>query len=66
MAIFSISLDIHDPEQLRRAAEAKALEDGLTIENWRDVRKSSMDDLVMLLDPGSIPGCSIHNSTAEE
>lgn len=65
-AIFSIALQIDDPERLRKAAEDRAVEDGLTVESWRETRKGSMDDLVMLLDPGSIPGCSVHNSSAEE
>lgn len=65
-AVFHIALRIDDPELLRKAAEDRAVEDGLTVESWRETRKSSLDDLVMVLDPGSIPGCSIHGSGAEE
>ncbi len=63
---FSLELRVDDPEQLRVAAEERAVEGGQTPEEWRELRADSLDpiqaDIMMLLDPGTLPGCSIHES----
>ena len=67
MKAYTVTMYVHvdDEEQLRLAAEARAVEDGLSMESWRDMRQGTGGDLVMLLDPGSLPGCSIEQSDAE-
>ena len=61
----TVYVTITDPEALRLAAETRALEDGLTEEAWHEIRKSTSDDLIMLLDPGTLPGCKIFETQVE-
>lgn len=62
---FSIYLNVFDPPQLRAAALAHPdtqPDDTFTNEDGSvDVPAC----LIQLLDPGSLPGCSIYDSTAE-
>jgi hypothetical protein len=64
---FSLYLNVYDPAQLFKAALASAIEDGMDA----SVLVGADDDidiracLIQLLDPGSLPGCDIYNSTAE-
>jgi hypothetical protein len=67
-ATFSIDLDVYDPQLLWDTATQRALDDGyppdddvLGTRNEPDVRGC----LTMLLDPGSLPGCSINDSDVE-
>ena len=56
-----------DEDALRRAAMARAGEDGLSDEAWASMRSSISDDLIMLLDPGLVAdaGFEIIQSTCE-
>jgi hypothetical protein len=68
---FFIGLDIDNAQQLYEAALDRAIQDGLdraaTEEDlrYKDGSIKISACLVMLLDPGSLPGCSIHQSWAE-
>lgn len=65
---FTIHLRITDPTTLRRHAYRKAMEDGLTARNYAALRRAEGGikcDLIMLLDPGFLPGCKIYDSNAE-
>ena len=61
---FSICLEVYDPKQL--LAEALAHDDA-DPENLQDEdgTVNIRACLITLLDPGSLPGCSIIDSTAE-
>lgn len=56
---FGADVKVHDPEALRIAAASKAVMEGMSPEQWADLRGDIVDDLIMLLDPGSIPGAGI-------
>lgn len=66
---FSVYLDVHSPESLRAAAVERAVEDGyddpeaavLDVDGKLDISAC----LIILLDPGSLPGCDIIDSVAE-
>lgn len=61
---FSTLLEVHDPEALRQAALAHRdapADDELTNKGEVDIRAC----LVILLQPGALPGCGILESTAE-
>lgn len=66
-ASFEISLRIFDVPSLVAAAVAQAIAEGVDEDEACEVY--SADDLdrclVMLLDPGTLAGCEIHESTAE-
>lgn len=66
---FSLELEVYDMEQLARLAQQRALEDGLSEEEWTDMKKDSEDlpglYLQTILDPGSLSGCNIHQSDVE-
>ena len=62
----NIEVVIDDEEQLRTAAAARAKEEGLDTAAWEEMRDGPEDDLIMLLDPGMLDGCSIIDSTTEE
>jgi hypothetical protein len=67
---FRLNIDVWDKTDLKKAAEKRALQDGLTLKDWRATRKANCDpiaaDLHMLLDPGVSPdGTSINDSIAE-
>lgn len=66
-ASLCLDIEVHDLEQLKTAAAARALEEGMAPADWEDTRLGPGDDLRMLLDPGSIPGAgfSINDSTCE-
>ena len=69
-ATFTMAIQITSRPALKLAAQAKALEDGLTLVDWRALRRGHADaasaDLIMLLDPGvSLPGSEIIESQAE-
>lgn len=56
MLVFTAELVVFNEAALRRAARARALEDGLGEQEWASMRSSVSDDLVMLLDPGLVAG----------
>ena len=64
---FTADIDVFDEEALRRAACAQASEEGLTEEGWASLRQGIASDLIMLLDPGSLPGAGfeIRHSACE-
>jgi hypothetical protein len=59
---FTIEVEIDDEETLRLAAEERAVAEGTSLEDWRETRDGAESDLVMLLDPGTLPGCSVLQS----
>lgn len=61
---FTMELDVHDEEALRLAAAARAVYEGMALEEWQETRVDTTDDIVMLLDPGLLAGCSIVESRA--
>lgn len=63
---FSIEVVVHDPDTLARMARARAIEEGLDGYQWDEDRSGPADDLIMLLDPGSVPGCDVLESYAEQ
>ena len=64
--VVSIEIVIDDEAQLRRAATERAVYEGIDLEDWEDTRNGPGDDLIMLIDPGMVEGCSIvETSTAE-
>lgn len=64
---FTMWLEVHDENQLLAAARAHpdaasmATEEFYTDEGEIDIKRC----LIVLLDPGSLPGCEIHESGAE-
>jgi len=58
--VFTAEITVYDEEALRRAALARAQEDGLGEQEWAAIRQSPAQgvahDLVMLLDPGVVDG----------
>ncbi len=58
-----MEIDVWDEPALRRAAKARALEEGMTEEDARlylDEEKTSIGQcLTMMIDPGRVAGCSI-------
>jgi len=64
--IVTLIIQVDDEDHLRQAAAARAVNDGLSIAEWADIRGSVRGDLIMLLDPGTLAGCSIQESTAAE
>ena len=69
--IVTVSMDVvvTNRQVLRRAALERAIEDKLTGNEWRAIRRSREDpseaDLIMLLDPSSLPGATIIESNME-
>ena len=65
--VFTADVAVFDEEALRRAACAQASREGLTEESWASLRQGMASDLIMLLDPGSIPGAGfeIRHSVCE-
>ncbi|MCY1236495.1 hypothetical protein D9M72_491520 [compost metagenome] len=65
--VFTASIDVFDEEALHRAACAQASKEGLTEEGWTSLRQGIASDLIMLLDPGAIPGAGfeIRHSACE-
>jgi hypothetical protein len=65
--VFTAEIAVFDEEALSRAARVQARKDGLADEVWASLRAGTTDDLVMLLDPGSIAdaGIEILHSTCE-
>lgn len=66
----SIMVDITNAERLRQAAELRAVQDGLSVEHWREVRARGDalgNDVRMLLDPGehAPPGLEIIDSSCD-
>ena len=62
-----LDVEVHDVDQLKQAAATRAVEEGLSLEDWEDIRRGPSDDLRMLLDPGLVAGAgfSITDSTCE-
>lgn len=62
-----LDIEVWDTEQLKDAAAARAVEDGITPEDWEEMRRGPGDDLRMLLDPGLVAGAgfSIIDSSCE-
>ncbi|CAN7595275.1 hypothetical protein [Variovorax paradoxus] len=65
--VFTAGVTVFDEEALRRAACAQAAREGLSKESWVSLRQGMASDLIMLLDPGSIPGAGfeIRHSVCE-
>lgn len=65
--VCTADIDVFDEEALRRAACAQASNEGLIEEGWTSLRQGIASDLIMLLDPGSIPGAGfeIRHSACE-
>ena len=62
----TIYVEVTDTQALKKAAECRAVADGVTLKDWRKSRGGPQDDLRMLLDPGVSPdGTSIYDSTCE-
>lgn len=65
---FTLSLRVSDADELVRAAQARAVEEGLDTDDIACTY--TIDDLPacvqMLLDPGSVAGCSVYESSASE
>ncbi|QRF63283.1 hypothetical protein [Variovorax paradoxus] len=57
--VFTAQLRIGDVEALRAAAAMRAVQVGLTAQEWTSMRSGSSDDVVMLLDPGSIAAAGL-------
>ena len=53
----SFRLTVTDARALRRAAAQLAQDVGIA--GWEAFRRSTQDDLTMLLDPGTLPGAEI-------
>lgn len=66
-ASLCLYVEVHDMDQLKQAAAVRAVEEGLSSEDWEDIRRGPGDDLRMLLDPGLVVGAgfSITDSTYE-
>jgi hypothetical protein len=64
--LVTIEVLVEDKAKLRSAAAARAQADGLDASDWESTRAGPTDDLIMLLDPGSLVGCSIIESHCEE
>lgn len=66
--LFTAEIEIQDESTLRRAAAEQAREDGLSDEDWEDMRDGLSDDILMLLDPGAMHGAGIEigHSQCEE
>jgi hypothetical protein len=69
---FTITVDVIDEDELRRAAEERFCEQngGRNVDQWHTLRRSNADpvaaDLHMLFDPGESPdGTDIVESEAE-
>jgi hypothetical protein len=66
---FSLYVEITDAEQLYQAARAKCIEEG--IEDPDELLKPDGEEIdsarciQMLVDPGTLPGCEIQDSTCE-
>lgn len=66
----SIDLVVDDPQALLKVARERAAEEGLTEEEAEELLLEDGEPnvsgcLTMLLDPGSLPGCSLLNSSVE-
>lgn len=68
----TIDLNVYDPEHLFRAALARALVEDPDAEALHQLRAGEGNRevdisacLIMLLDPGTLPGVEIYQSTAE-
>jgi hypothetical protein len=66
---FTTYFDIDDPKALVQAARERAVQEGLTptMETAREfVRDGAVfDAVIILMDPGTLPGCTIHSSEVE-
>lgn len=62
----SIYVDVHDPKELKKAAEKQAVKEGLDVKDWRKMRKDNpiSNDLRMMFDQ-PVPGCSNQDSSVE-
>jgi len=54
--VFTADIDVFDEEALRQAASAQARKEGLSDDDWTAIRQGVASDLIMLLDPGAMPG----------
>jgi len=68
-AEFTLYLTVDDASALQAAAAARAVEDGAFATEQEYREEYGEDDIAahlrMLLDPGTLAGCSIIDSTAE-
>lgn len=58
-ASITLDVEVHDLDQLRKAAAFRAEGEGICEQDWNDMRRGPEDDIVMLLDPGYIEGAGI-------
>lgn len=58
-AAVTIEVAIYDLVALEEAARIRATEDGLSHDEWEEMRTGPEDDLQMLLDPGAISNAGI-------
>jgi len=57
---------VQDEAALQRAAELRAVDEGLMLQDWHEMRRGVGDDIVMMLDPAThIPGCEVECSNAD-
>lgn len=61
----TIYLEIEDADELQRAAALRAIDSGLSESEWAYTRTGINDDLIMMLDPGQLEGCSIIDTGVE-
>lgn len=66
----SIAVEVEDETLLYKAALKQAKKNSLSKSDYDKMRKEDVHgpvgtDLIMLLDPGSLPGCSIVQSEIE-
>ena len=67
----TINVEIQDRRALYRAALAKAKAEGMSAAEYHKLRREDVHgpvgvDLIMLLDPGSLPGCDVLSSEMGE
>jgi hypothetical protein len=53
-AAVALDVAIYDLVALEEAARIRAMEDGLSHDEWEEMRTGPEDDLQMLLDPGAL------------
>lgn len=67
---FTLNLRVYSVRSLLKAAAERAKADGLSRADWREYRSTRHSGLAacvqMLLDPGTIAGCEINDSDAQQ
>ena len=68
---FTLDLAVLDKKALYHAAVKRAVDEGSTEENARDILGTTEDDIslrdciAMMLDPGSLVGCQLFDTNVE-